>query len=155
MEMVIEKIEVIGSHKNNLVNIFLVGQKIHDVVNTCGYNCNCYTYLSKINNLIENMDRQQTTDEEKLTFLEFSMKNLQFFLLFDQINKRFGEEIYQMSNRCFKFAIFFEIEKIKKYLKTIDDIEKLEGDLFVLSKTFFKFFLEKKNKKNASKRPTA
>ena len=50
---------------------------------------------------------------------------------------------------------FFEIEKIKKYLKTIDDIEKLEGDLFVLSKTFFKFFLEKKNKKNASKRPTA
>ena len=33
-------------------------------------------------------------------------------------------------------AIFFEIEKIKKYLKTVDDIEKLEGNLYVLSKTF-------------------
>ena len=48
MEMVIEKIEVIGSHKNNLIDIFSVGQKIHDVVNTCGTNCGCYTYLSEI-----------------------------------------------------------------------------------------------------------
>ena len=46
--MVIEKIEVIGSHKNNLIDIFSVGQKIHDVVNTCGTNCGCYTYLSEI-----------------------------------------------------------------------------------------------------------
>ena len=32
--MVIEKTEVIGSHKNNLINIFSVGQKIHEAVNT-------------------------------------------------------------------------------------------------------------------------
>ena len=39
MEMVVEKIEVIGSHKNNLIDIFLVGQKIYEAVNTCGDNC--------------------------------------------------------------------------------------------------------------------
>ena len=33
-------------------------------------------------------------------------------------------------------AIFYEIEKIKKYLKTINDLEKLEGNLYILSKTF-------------------
>ena len=32
---------------------------------------------------------------------------------------------------------FFEIEKIKEYLKTFNDIEKLEGYLYVLSKKFY------------------
>ena len=136
MEMVVEKIEEIGSHKNNLIDIFSVGQKIHEVVNRCGKNCGCCTYLSEINNLIESMDHQETTEEENLTFLELSMKNPHSFLLFDQINKKFGAEIYQLTNRCFKLAIFFEIEKIKKYLKTIADLEKLEGNLYVLSKKF-------------------
>ena len=53
------------------------------------------------------MDHQETTEEENLTFLELSMKNPHSFLLFDQINKKFGAEIYQLTNRCFKLAIFF------------------------------------------------
>ena len=136
MEMVVEKIEVVGSHKNNLIDIFSVGQKIHETINACGENCASNRYLFEINNLLENMDGQETTEEEKLTFLELSMKNLHSFLLFDQINKKFGLEIYQLDKICFKFAIFFEIEKIKSYLKTNADIEKLEGKLYVLSKTF-------------------
>ena len=136
MEMVVEKIEVVGSHKNNLIDIFSVGQKIHETINACGENCACNRYLFEINNLLKNMDGQETTEEEKLTFLELSMKNLHSFLLFDQINKKFGLEIYQLDKICFKFAIFFEIEKIKSYLKTNADIEKLEGKLYVLSKTF-------------------
>ena len=63
-------------------------------------------------------------------------KNPHSFLLFDQINKKFGVETYQLDKIYFKFAIFFEIEKIKNYLKTNADIEKLEGKLYVLSKTF-------------------
>ena len=108
MEMVVEIIEVIGSHKNNLINIFLVGQKIHEAVNTCGDNCNCYNnYLTEIINLIENMAGQETSAEEKLIFHELSIKNPHSSLLFDQINKKFGAEIYQMTTRCFKLAIFF------------------------------------------------
>ena len=41
-----------------------------------------------------------------------------------------------MTTRCFKLAIFFEIEKIEKYLKAVADIEKLEWNLYVFSKTF-------------------
>ena len=80
MEMVVDKIEVIGSHKNNLINIFSVGQKVHEAVNTCGDNC----MLKSINWLID----------------------------------------------------VFEIEKIKNYLKTVADIEKLKGNLYVFSKIF-------------------
>ena len=36
-----------------------------------------------------------------------------------------------MTTRCFKLAIFFKIEKIEKYLKTVADIEKLEEYLYV------------------------
>ena len=41
MEMVVEKIEVVGSHKNNLIDIFSVGQKIHETINACSGNCSC------------------------------------------------------------------------------------------------------------------
>ena len=136
MEMVVKKIELVGSHKNNLIDIFLVGQRIHEVVNACAGNCGCLIYFSEINNLIENMEGQETSEEEKLIFHELSMKNAKSFLLFDQINKKYGAEVYQMTDRCFKLVVCFEIEKIKKYLKTIDDLEKLEGNLYILSKTF-------------------
>ena len=113
-----------------------MGQKIHKVVNICGDSCGCHAYLSEINNIIENMVGQETSPEEKLIFHELSMKHPRTFLLFNQINKKIGAETYQLNDRCLKMAIFFEIEKIKKYLKTVDDIEKLEGNLYVLSKTF-------------------
>ena len=44
-----------------------------------------------------------------------------------------------------KQQFFFEIE-IKKYLKTFNDIEKLEG-FYVLPKSFVRFSLEKKTEK--------
>ena len=66
MEMVADKIDQIGSHKNNLIDIFSVGQKIHDVVNACGDNCGCYNYLSEINDLMENMTSQQTSAEKNV-----------------------------------------------------------------------------------------
>ena len=82
------------------------------------------------------MAGQETSAEEKLIFHELSIKNSHSFLLVGQINKKFVAEIYQMTTRCFKLAIFFEIEKIEKYLKTGADIEKLEWNLYVFSKTF-------------------
>ena len=138
MQIVIEKIEVIGSHKNNLIDIFSVDQKIHEAVNTCGDNCNCYSnYFTEINNLIENMAGQEPSAKEKLIFHELSIKNPHSFLLFDQINKKFGAEIYQMTTRCFKLAIFFfEIEKIEKYLKTV----KIRGELVCFFKNLFVIF---------------
>ena len=82
------------------------------------------------------MNGEQTTNEEKMKFYQPSTKHTKYFLLYNQINKIFGDEIYQLHNNPIRAAGVFEIEKIKKYLKTFNDIEKLEGYLHVLSKSF-------------------
>ena len=69
-------------------------------------------------------------------FHHLSLKNTNYFLLYDQINKKFGEELYTLNDKIFKLAIYFEMEKIKKFLKTVKDIKKLEGSLYVFSETF-------------------
>ena len=64
------------------------------------------------------------------------MRHTKSFLLYDQINKKFGAEIFHLHDIYLKAAAFFEMEKIKKYLKTFNHIEKLERFLYVLSKSF-------------------
>ena len=64
------------------------------------------------------------------------MRHTKSFLLCDQINKKFGAEIFHLHDIYLKAAAFFEMEKIKKYLKTFNHIEKLERFLYVLSKSF-------------------
>ena len=94
------------------------------------------------------MTGQEKTAEESLKFFDISIKHPKAFLLFDQINKKYGAEIYQLDDNCFKTAVFFEVEKIKRYLATTKKIEELEGKLYVFQKSFLKFFLEKSpNKK--------
>ena len=64
------------------------------------------------------------------------IENINSFLLYDQINKKFGREIYTLDNRTLKVAIFFDIEKIKKYLDVLNKLEKLERNLYLFSKSF-------------------
>ena len=96
------------------------------------------------------MEEPEATADQKFNsdqFSEISLRNKKPFLLFDQINIKFGAEIFQLNDCCLKFATLFELEKIKEYLKKIDEIEKLEEKLYVISKSFVYFFLEKNTKK--------
>ena len=138
MEMIIEKINVAGFHKINLIDICTVGKRIHYIIKVCGDSCGCITYLLEINLILESMNEEEATLQERLKFRELSLKNPRSFLLFDQINRKFGGEIFQLTDNCLKFAFFFffEIEKIKRFLKTIDDFEKLEEQMYVISETF-------------------
>ena len=83
----------------------------------------------------------------KTIFEEISLKNLNSFLLYYQINKKFGSEIFIIDQNILKTAVNFEVEKIKRYLKAIETLEKLEGYIYIVSKSFFQFFLEKKKPK--------
>lgn len=56
---------------------------------------------------------QETSPEEKLIFGELSMKHPRTFLLFYQINKKIGAEIYQLNDRCLKMAILLKLKKLK------------------------------------------
>ena len=59
------------------------------------------------------MTLRETSAEEMSRFHELSIKNPHSFLLFDQINKKLGAEIYQMTNKCFRAAIFLKLKKLK------------------------------------------
>ena len=74
MEMIAEKIEAAALNKTNLIDIFSVGQRVHDVIKECGENCCGSRYLSEIKNLLENIDGEETTREEKLNFYELSTR---------------------------------------------------------------------------------
>ena len=118
----------------------MVGQRVDDIINECGENCCCKRYLSEIKNLLENICEEETTNEERSIFYELSMRHTKSFFLYDEINKKFGAEIFHLHDTYLKAAAFFEMEKIKKYLKTFYDIEKLERFLYVLSKSSVWFF---------------
>ena len=78
------------------------------------------------------METQCPTAADRLKFVELAAKHVSLFMVFDQLNKNFGAEIYNLEESCFKTAVFFEVEKVKSYLNTVGKIEKLEGHLLVL-----------------------
>ena len=144
MKVLAEKIHLVASHKNNILDIYTVGERVHRVIDQCtGESCNCLSFLQSISNLLMRIEGEETTHEQKLLFHRLCFDNKNCFLLYDQISKNFGSEIFNIEIPILKTAIYFEIEKIKKHFKILDGIEKLEENLYVFSKSFFYFFLEK------------
>ena len=124
MEMIAEKIALVGSLKNNILDIYSVGQRVHQVMSICNSSsCTCLSYLSSLSTLLENIKGQKTTSEEQFLFHHLSLKKKNSFLLYDQINKKIGEELYVLDDKIFKLTIYFEIETIKSFLKTVEDIK--------------------------------
>ena len=118
MEMTVEKISLVAPLKISILDIYNVGQRVQQLVDTCnGSSCNRLSFLQSINDLLMNINGEQTTPEQNLLFHRGCIENKNSFLLYDQINKKFGQEIYTLDNRTLKVAIFFEIEKIKKVLR--------------------------------------
>ena len=143
MEAIIEKNSLV-SDKIDIIELYSVGVKIHDVINQCHQNCACPRYLIDLKNLIDTIDTNHVPENQMKIFEEISLKNSNSFLLYDQINKKFGSEIFIMNENILKTAVNFEVEKIKKYLKAINTAENLEGYIYIFSKSSIYFFLEKK-----------
>ena len=98
-------------------------------------------FLEKMEGIIEKMslvllytiNTNEISEDQKSIFEEISLKNSNSFLLYDQINKKFGSEIFIIDQNVLKTAINFEVEKIKRYLKVIETLEKLEGYIYIFS----------------------
>ena len=64
MEMIVEKISLVVLLKNNILDIYAVGQRVQDLVDTCnGSSCNCLSFLQSINDLLMNIDGEEATPE--------------------------------------------------------------------------------------------
>ena len=92
--------------------------------------------MNELRNLIDSVTSNELHVDHRINFIEISKKNLKTFLLYDQINKKFGSEIFIMDENVLKTAIKFEVDKIKKFLKATDTMEKLEGYIYIFSKNF-------------------
>ena len=92
--------------------------------------------MNELRNLIDSITTNGLHVDHRINFIEISKKNLKTFLLYDQINKKFGSEIFIMDENVLKTAIKFEVDKIKRFLKAIDTMEKLEGYIYIFSKSF-------------------
>ena len=135
MERLFEKISLICD-KIEIIELYLTGEKVHDVYSGCNQNCECLEYLNELRNLVDSITTNELHVDHRINFIEISKKNLKTFLLYDQINKKFGSEIFIMDENVLKTAIKFEVDKIKKFLKAIDTMEKLEGYIYIFSKSF-------------------
>ena len=135
MEGIFEKISLICD-KIEIIELYSTGEKVHDVYSGCNQNCECLEYLNELRNLIDSITTNGLHVDHRINFIEISKKNLKTFLLYDQINKKFGSEIFIMDENVLKTAIKFEVDKIKRFLKAIDTMEKLEGYIYIFSKSF-------------------
>ena len=135
MERLFEKISLI-CNKIEIIELYLTGEKVHDVYSGCNQNCECLEYLNELRNLIDSITTNELHVDHRINFIEISKKKLKTFLLYDQINKKFGSEIFIMDENVLKTAIKFEVDKIKKFLKAIDTMEKLEEYIYIFSKSF-------------------
>ena len=132
MERLFEKISLICD-KIEIIELYLTGEKVHDVYSECNKNCECLEYLNELRNLIDSITTNELHVDHRINFIEISKKKLKTFLLYDQINKKFGSEIFIMDENVLKTAIKFDVDKIKTFLKAIDTMEKLEGYIYVFA----------------------
>ena len=135
MEGIFEKISLICD-KIEIIELYSTGEKVHDVYSGCNQNCECLEYLNELRNLIDSITTNGLHVDHRINFIEISKKDLKTFLLYDQINKKFDSEIFIMDENVLKTAIKFEVDKIKRFLKAIDTMEKLEGYIYIFSKSF-------------------
>ena len=133
MEGIFEKLSLI-CNKIKIIELYSTGEKVHDVYSRCNQNCECLEYLNELRNLIDSVTTNELHVDHRINFIEISKKKLKTFLLYDQINKKFGSEIFIMDENVLKTAIKFEVDKIKKFLKATDTMEKLEGYIYIFSK---------------------
>ena len=101
-----------------------------------GDECLCIQYIFELNELNKKIKEENLNAEEKVIFFRLSLNNPKNFLLIDQIRKKYLNELFESNYVFVKRAIFYEIEKIKTYLKCNKELEKLEDNLYILSKSF-------------------
>ena len=137
MGLVFEKINASSEHKNHLINIYSVGEKIHDTIDCLVQPCDCLQYLDDVSILIESMDnRQGLTDNVKVFFFLKQVKNtVERFYFLIKLIKNLALKSIGFKKMFFLQQFLLKLKKLNKIF-VLNKIEKLEGKLYVLEKAF-------------------
>ena len=137
MEFFHEKIYQVTYIKKCFVDILSAGNLLHDTIE-CQRGCDVKSLLLKLRELVENIGEQETvSNSNRLKFIELATNHLSVFVIIDQLIRKFNLRLYSIDTYTLKIAIYFEYEKMKSYIKVVNRIEKLQGQLTVLEKAFF------------------
>ena len=62
--------------------------------------------------------------------------DLELFLIYEQLFKKFCHEIFFKKNDTLKFAIIYERNKAENFIKDLEKKEAIDSKITVISKTF-------------------
>ena len=150
MDCCLEKIYANADSKNFFIEICSTAQKIHEEVKKCNeeisFKKDRKKFISLLEELIESIDTENVTFVERIKFAEVSTNNVKTFLLCDQLLKKFSAELFHLVEIEFKMALFYELEEINTYIKTIEKIKLLKAKSMMIEKTFLCFYFRKKKR---------
>ena len=86
---------------------------------------------------LEILTKGEELDENETSIFEQTYKeNIKPFLICHQLWQKFGNEFNFLDLVTMKFAIIFETNKTKSFIKEIKKLELLSAKVTVISKTF-------------------
>ena len=86
---------------------------------------------SEIDSSVNAIEENEPNQDQRNFFNEHCLSNKNFLLVIDQINRKYGYELTELTDRCFIFVLKIEFDKIIFFLNKIDLVEKTEGEIFV------------------------
>lgn len=88
-------------------------------------------------NELQFINQDELNDFETKELEEVYKKNISPFLVCHQLWQKFGNSFKFLELVTMKFAIIFELQKVKSFMKDIKKLELLQAKVIIYSKTFF------------------
>ena len=118
----------------------LLRRKILSIAEKCsklGENSDLFIDFICDLNQLEFLSKEEELDENETSMLEQNYKeNIKPFLICNQLWQKFGNEFNFLDLVTMKFAVIFEVNKTKSFIKEIKKIELLSAKVTVISKSF-------------------
>lgn len=133
MEFVLRKAKYASSNDLLRRNILEIAQKCEEVADENGF------FLDFIDELeqLEFLKKEEQVQENEIKILEEVFKsNLRQFLICHHLWQKFGPESKFFEDSTQKYAIIFELNKTKSFIKEIEKLMFLQAKVTVISKTY-------------------
>ena len=133
MEFVLRKANYASFNDFLRRNIVEITEKCEEFSDENGFFLDFFDELEQL----EFLSKDEQLDENEMKILEQVYKwNIKQFLICHRLLQKIGPEFKFLEIVTMKFAIIFEINKTKSYIKEIKKLEILQAKVTVISKTF-------------------
>ena len=134
MEVFHEKVYAVAADKQQILDIFSVRRTVHDSLDCNVNNCDAIIFLKQLADLLN--DESDLREAARIKFIEIAANNISLFITFDQLNKKIGRQLFTLDKESILLSVYYQIEKIKSYLKYVNKKKIIENHSLVLEKTF-------------------